>query len=175
MWNRCAYFSNKSNSKQFKRWLISVKNTCCREKTQFQPIVVHSHTTSEGCVCSKPPLPHLPCCPWFFLILVVPLPLQGNYSPTSPVTLWLLVRWTNFCLYLPCVVFGTINHSWNTPLKRFHWVNSLVVQWLGLCTSIAGGAGLIPGQGTKIPQATVQPKNLKIFLKNKKCSHWATS
>ena len=31
--------------------------------------------------------------------------------------------------------------------------NSLVVQWLGLCASIAGGAGLIPGRGTKIPQA----------------------
>ena len=30
---------------------------------------------------------------------------------------------------------------------------SLMVQWLGLCTSTAGGMGLIPGQGTKIPQA----------------------
>ena len=28
---------------------------------------------------------------------------------------------------------------------------SLVVQWLRLCTSTAGGEGLIPGQGTKIP------------------------
>ena len=31
--------------------------------------------------------------------------------------------------------------------------NSLVVQWLGLCASTAGGTGLIPGQGTKILQA----------------------
>ena len=30
---------------------------------------------------------------------------------------------------------------------------SLVVQWLGLCASIAAGMNLIPGQGTKIPQA----------------------
>ena len=30
---------------------------------------------------------------------------------------------------------------------------SLAVQWLRLCTSTAGDAGLIPGQGTKIPQA----------------------
>ena len=31
--------------------------------------------------------------------------------------------------------------------------NSLVVQWLGLCISTAGGPGSIPGRGTKIPQA----------------------
>ena len=30
----------------------------------------------------------------------------------------------------------------------------LVVQWLGVSAFIAGGPGLIPGQGTKIPQAT---------------------
>ena len=28
---------------------------------------------------------------------------------------------------------------------------SLEVQWLRVCTSNAGGMGLIPGQGTKIP------------------------
>ena len=33
---------------------------------------------------------------------------------------------------------------------------SLVVQWLELHTSTAGGPGLIPGQGTKIRQATPQ-------------------
>ena len=31
--------------------------------------------------------------------------------------------------------------------------NSLAVQWLGLCASAAGGTGLIPGRGTKIPHA----------------------
>ena len=31
--------------------------------------------------------------------------------------------------------------------------NSLAVQWLGLCASIAGGPGLIPGQETRIPLA----------------------
>ena len=30
---------------------------------------------------------------------------------------------------------------------------SLAAQWLGLCTSTAGGERSIPGQGTKIPQA----------------------
>ena len=41
--------------------------------------------------------------------------------------------------------------------------NSLVVQWLGLHASTAGAPGSIPGQGTKIPQATAWPK-----IKNKK-------
>ena len=31
--------------------------------------------------------------------------------------------------------------------------NSLAVQWLGLHASTSGSPGLIPGQGTKIPQA----------------------
>ena len=32
--------------------------------------------------------------------------------------------------------------------------NSLAVQWLGLCAFTAEGLGSIPGEGTKIPQAT---------------------
>ena len=32
--------------------------------------------------------------------------------------------------------------------------NSLVVQWLQLHASTAGGRGSVPGQGTKIPHAT---------------------
>ena len=32
--------------------------------------------------------------------------------------------------------------------------NSLMVQWLGLHAFTAKGPGSIPGQGTKIPQAT---------------------
>ena len=39
--------------------------------------------------------------------------------------------------------------------------SSLVVQWLGLHTSIARDTGSIPGQGTKIPQATWQKKKKK--------------
>ena len=37
-------------------------------------------------------------------------------------------------------------------LKIKLW-NSMVVQWLSLGASNAEGAGLIPGQGTKIPHA----------------------
>ena len=36
-----------------------------------------------------------------------------------------------------------------------------MVQWLRLCTSTAGVMGLIPGQGTKIPDATHRVAKLK--------------
>ena len=40
--------------------------------------------------------------------------------------------------------------DWGRPtLKSF--LQGLVVQWLGLHTSNAGGMGFIPGWGTKIP------------------------
>ena len=44
---------------------------------------------------------------------------------------------------------------------------SLVVQWLRLCTSTAGGMSLIPGQGTKIPYAAGngQKRNKNKFKK----------
>ena len=38
---------------------------------------------------------------------------------------------------------------------------SLAVQWLGLCASTAGGAGSIPGWGTKIPHAVWYGQNKK--------------
>ena len=38
----------------------------------------------------------------------------------------------------------------------------VVAKWLGLCTFIAGGAGSIPGWGTKISQA-VRPKKKKAY------------
>ena len=45
------------------------------------------------------------------------------------------------------------NHIWLSPL-RLKIMNSLAVQWLGLGAVTAKGTGLIPGRGTKIPQAT---------------------
>ena len=36
-----------------------------------------------------------------------------------------------------------------------------MVQWLGLHTSTAGGAGLIPGRGTNIPHATLHSQKKK--------------
>ena len=36
-----------------------------------------------------------------------------------------------------------------------------MVQWLGLCTATEGDQDSIPGEGTKIPQATQHGQNLK--------------
>ena len=47
---------------------------------------------------------------------------------------------------------------------------SLMFQWLLLCTFIAGGTGLIPGWGTKIPHVfrCAQKERKKKDLKEKK-------
>ena len=48
--------------------------------------------------------------------------------------------------------------------------NSLAVQWLGLCVLTAKGQGLIPGQGTKIPQAAWSGQKKKnVQVKKKIC------
>ena len=47
---------------------------------------------------------------------------------------------------------------WN--LKKMIQGNSLVVQWLGLCTSTAGDMGVTPGWGTQILDV-IQPKKEK--------------
>ena len=50
----------------------------------------------------------------------------------------------------PCKVLKT-----QIPWEFYSWAGtSLEVQWLRLCTSNAGGEGLIPSQGTRFPQAT---------------------
>ena len=45
---------------------------------------------------------------------------------------------------------------------------SLVIQWLRLFTSTAGGAGSIPGQGTKILHAVQHGQEIKRKKKKKK-------
>ena len=45
----------------------------------------------------------------------------------------------------------SLPHGWKLG-KKF-----LVVQWLGLYLPAARGMGSIPGQGTKIPQASLPP------------------
>ena len=46
---------------------------------------------------------------------------------------------------------------------------SLVVQWLRLCADNAGGVGLIPGQGIKIPHAMQHNQKVtKLKISNKK-------
>ena len=51
-------------------------------------------------------------------------------------------------------------YLFNYMYKTCNVGNSLAMQCLGLCASAAGGMGLVPGQGTKIPHA-VQPKKKK--------------
>ena len=46
-------------------------------------------------------------------------------------------------------------------LKSWKIGNSLVVQWLGLHTSTAGGPGSIPGRETKIPKAVWRSQKKK--------------
>ena len=41
--------------------------------------------------------------------------------------------------------------NWKTEIQGKYPGTSLVAQGLGLCASPAGGIGLIPGRGTKIP------------------------
>ena len=50
-----------------------------------------------------------------------------------------------------------MRNSWSFHIRKTHRT-SLEVQWLKLNASMAGGMGLIPAQGTKIPHATTQPK-----------------
>jgi len=42
---------------------------------------------------------------------------------------------------------------------------SLVAQWLRFCVSYVGTVDSIPGQGTKIPNATWHGKKKKVFNK----------
>ena len=51
------------------------------------------------------------------------------------------------------IVFGTVIYVSYISIKKIIIWTSLVVQWLGLCTSAAGGSGSIPGRGIKIPHA----------------------
>ena len=56
-----------------------------------------------------------------------------------------------------------IYHCQDSSLKN--WLEiSLVVQWLRLCASTAGGVGLITGPGTKIPKATGSGKATVLIM-----------
>ena len=60
---------------------------------------------------------------------------------------------------------STISNHWSLKSYFFmktHLRTSLEGQWLRLHAPNVGGAGSIPGQGTKIPQATQQGQKKKI-------------
>ena len=49
-------------------------------------------------------------------------------------------------------------------LKPLGKISLLAVQWLGLQAFIAKGAGSVPDQGTKIPQASWQGNNINLSV-----------
>ena len=51
--------------------------------------------------------------------------------------------------------------EWLNGYKNKICGTSLVVQWLRLCTSNAGGTGSFPGSGTKIPHASWYGEKIK--------------
>ena len=59
---------------------------------------------------------------------------------------------------MPCSTAKKVQNKINTTTFR----TSLVVQWLGLCNSIAGKMGSVPGQGTKILHAIRCGKKQKL-------------
>ena len=80
------------------------------------------------------------------------LSVTMNYDLYCAVTheqLLSLICWPVWLLYESednCLQELTRNQSW--------WGPCLAILWLRLCAFTAGGTGLIPGQGRKIPHAT---------------------
>ena len=69
---------------------------------------------------------------------------------------------------------GLLCLFYSTGILKSFCENSLVIQWLGLCPSSARGLGSIPGQGTKILQATrsLQKKERKKEKKKRLMWPW---
>ena len=67
----------------------------------------------------------------------------------------------------PCIIFATFYES-ILIIKKKDVGTCLVVWWLRLCISTAGGMGSIPGQRTKIPNATwcrqIKKKKKKMYV-----------
>ena len=85
--------------------------------------------------------------PIFTCLLLIPSGLNLNITSskrTSLSTLPNLVSTLINSLYFSLIAF----------IKTAIMGNSLAVQWLGSWASTAEGLGLIPGQGTEIPQTT---------------------
>ena len=94
-------------------------------------------------------------------------PTDGRkYLPwlTKYIMTWLTRASSPKCITGPC---SSVSKKQTTQSKNGQR-NSLAVLWLGLCTSIVEGTGLIPGWGTKILQAAwrcQKKKNKKADLK----------
>ena len=67
------------------------------------------------------------------------------------------------------------SHNLMYPIYLSSGGTSLAVQWLRIRASTAGGAGSIPGQGTKIPRATEHSQKRKKKKNSKKIWNCANS
>ena len=86
-------------------------------------------------------------------------------STLSSLTLLMLYLFRVLPLFWKTVTaWGLIASIWplKISLKTLIWGASLVVQWLRLHASTAGGMGLIPGWETKIPRAVWHSQNIRI-------------
>lgn len=63
-----------------------------------------------------------------------------------------------FFPFLRVLIFSFLQNKKQLSVKCMFFGNFLAPQWLGLYASIAGGTGVILGQGTKLSHAA-QPKN----------------
>ena len=72
--------------------------------------------------------------------------------------------WQRGAVSPPAILLGSAvsTHVENSSLKIVKTETSLAAHWLRLCTSNAGGVGLIPGWGTKIPHAHMPHGTAKI-------------
>ena len=92
--------------------------------------------------------------------------LGGRTSEKAPSGRCWIGNLENRMLVLPCpqlVMWTSIFLS----LKWVNWETFLDIQWLGLHAFTAEGMGLIPGWGTKIPQAVWYSKKKKKKKKSK--------
>ena len=79
-------------------------------------------------------------------------------SPSPKLLEFIKVTGYKINIWKSVVFYTLITNYWKEKVKKqshlkSHPRTSLVVQWLRLCTSIAGGMGLMPDWGTKIPHS----------------------
>ena len=99
-------------------------------------------------------------------------PLEKGMTTHSSILAW-RIPWTEEAGGLQSMGSQRVSHDWSN-LARMHAGTFLAVQWLRLCTSTAGVAGLIPSQGTEILHAA-QHSQKKRKLSNISSSHWQSN
>ena len=106
---------------------------------------------------------------------------RGSNPPTCPTPKQKKTALQRYSFFFICCSFGyfyitphcpdlflMLQHGDNIEIRNRNSGTSLVIQWLRLCISNAGGVGLILSQGTKIPHAELcSQKKSKQASKNR--------